>query len=314
MSATRINDRAQAGFANSTAYDSHRPTYSASSVQVLLEQLDVEGKKGAVIVDLAAGTGKFTEALAGREEGFRIIAVEPHEDMRKVLEGKNLEGVSVVDGLADSMASVEDESVDAVTVAQGFHWFANMDALKEIHRVLQPHGRLGLIWTAEDWNSPKNRKASTEWEEAAHQLNFSVEEESGDDQPRFRHMRWRKVFDEQIKVTPLTILKASDDQLFSLPIGEHVEPFEVALSKDDAWKRFYTLGHVAVLEGERLEVCHLNNVYEVHILTIRSERRRLSWMLSMDRMWRRMTRVKWCCMVRHMFSGPLKFLQKAEKA
>ncbi|KJX94565.1 2-heptaprenyl-1 4-naphthoquinone methyltransferase like protein [Zymoseptoria brevis] len=253
MSAPRINDRAQAGFANSTAYDSHRPAYSDTITQVLLEQLDVEGKQGAVVVDLAAGTGKFTEALAKREEGFRIIAVEPHHDMRKVLEGKQLKGVSVVDGVADSMSSLEDESVDALTIAQSFHWFANMDSLKEFHRVLQPHGRLGLVWNVEDWNAPKNHKASTAWEKVAHDLNFAIAEESGDDQPRFRHQEWRKVFDEQIKVTPLTILKASDDQLFSLPIGEHVEPFEVALPVEDAWKRFRTLGQISVIEGERLE-------------------------------------------------------------
>jgi ubiquinone/menaquinone biosynthesis C-methylase UbiE len=288
MSATRINDRAQNGFTNSTAYDSHRPAYSSSIVQLLLEQLEVAGKEGAVIVDLAAGTGKFTEALAAREEGFRIIAVEPHEDMRKVLEGKQLKGVSVVDGLADSMPNMEDESVDAVTVAQGFHWFANMDALKEIYRVLQPHGRLGLVWNVENWNAPRDHKASTEWEKVAHDLNFTVEEESGDDAPRFRHAQWRKVFDEQIKMTPLTIFTASDDQLFSLPIAEHVEPFEVALPKEDVWKRFYTLGHVAVLEGERLEVCMPFACVMNSKLTFGSERRRLSSMLSTARMWRRM--------------------------
>lgn len=130
-----------------------------------------------------------------------------------------------------------------------------MDSLKEFHRVLQPHGRLGLVWNVEDWNAPKNHKASTAWEKVAHELNFAIAEESGDDQPRFRHQEWRKVFDEQIKVTPLTILKASDDQLFSLPIGEHVEPFEVALPVEDAWKRFRTLGQISVIEGERLEVC-----------------------------------------------------------
>ena len=74
----RINDRAQTGFAKSTAYDNHRPAYSNTAVQYLLQQVRVAGKNHAVILDLAAGTGKFTEALAARDEQFHVIAVEPH--------------------------------------------------------------------------------------------------------------------------------------------------------------------------------------------------------------------------------------------
>ncbi|CZT17993.1 uncharacterized protein RCC_03832 [Ramularia collo-cygni] len=253
MATSGLDSRAQTGFTKSAAYDSHRPTYSASIVDFLLEQLRVAGKEHATIVDVAAGTGKFTEALAARDEKFRIIAVEPHADMRDVLAKKQLDGVTVVDGLAGSMPTIDDESVDAVTVAQGFHWFANLDSFREIHRVLKPHGVLGLVWNIEDYNAPRDHKASTPWEAVAQDLTFSVAEESGDVAPRFRHGQWRKVFDEQIKKTPMSILIASDDQMFSLPIGEHTEPFEIALSKEKAWDRYCTLGHIAALEGERLE-------------------------------------------------------------
>lgn len=118
MPPSSISSSVQEGFTNSTAYDTHRPTYSPTIVQFLLEQLRVAGKKHATIVDVAAGTGKFTEALAARDEEFRIIAVEPHADMRDVLVKKRLRGVEVVEGLGDSMPGIGDESVDAVTVAQ----------------------------------------------------------------------------------------------------------------------------------------------------------------------------------------------------
>lgn len=98
-----INENAQTGFAKSAAYDQHRPSYTPSIVQLLLEKVRVSGKNGAKILDLAAGTGKFTEALAARDEKYQIIAVEPHPQMRAVLADKKLPGVTVEDGKADSI-------------------------------------------------------------------------------------------------------------------------------------------------------------------------------------------------------------------
>ncbi len=112
-----LNETAKVGFSKSSAYDSHRPSYSASIVQFLLEQLQVAGKKHAKILDLAAGTGKFTEALAAREEEYEIIAVEPHEQMRGTLDQKGLRGVKVAAGSAESIP-LKDEEVDAVICAQ----------------------------------------------------------------------------------------------------------------------------------------------------------------------------------------------------
>lgn len=118
MSSTlRIHEVATTGFDNATSYDKHRPSYSPSAVQILLENLGVANSPGARIVDLAAGTGKFTEALALREEGFDVLAVEPHESMRKTLEAKKLKGVASRTGTAESM-DVEDGWADAVIVAQ----------------------------------------------------------------------------------------------------------------------------------------------------------------------------------------------------
>lgn len=116
-SSTGISERAQTGFAKSAAYDQHRPAYTSTVVQLLLENLRVSGVKHAKLLDLAAGTGKFTEAIAAREEQYEIAAVEPHDEMRQVLEEKKLSGVAVLAGKADSIP-VEDGSVDAVICAQ----------------------------------------------------------------------------------------------------------------------------------------------------------------------------------------------------
>jgi ubiquinone/menaquinone biosynthesis C-methylase UbiE len=112
-----LDPLAQTGFSKSSAYDEHRPTYSPTIVQLLLEQFHVAGKHGAHILDLAAGTGKFTEALAARPEEYRVTAVEPHDGMREVLEQKKLRGVTVKAGTAEKIP-LGDEEVDAVICAQ----------------------------------------------------------------------------------------------------------------------------------------------------------------------------------------------------
>ena len=48
---------------------------------------------------------------------------------------------------------MDDNSVDAVIIAQGFHWFSDLESLKEIYRILKPEGKLGLIWNF-DYTSP----------------------------------------------------------------------------------------------------------------------------------------------------------------
>jgi len=112
-----INDRAQVGFADSATYDQHRPAYTPAATQILLEQVRVAGKPHATILDLAAGTGKFTEGLVARAERFEIVAVEPHDGMREVLSRKALDGVVVEAGTAERIP-LADGSVDAVIAAQ----------------------------------------------------------------------------------------------------------------------------------------------------------------------------------------------------
>ena len=79
--------------------------------------IGVAGVRNAKIIDLACGTGKFTELLAARPEEFEIIGVEPHAGMRDVLVKKGLERVRVEDGDAGNMP-IEDDWGDACVAAQ----------------------------------------------------------------------------------------------------------------------------------------------------------------------------------------------------
>jgi SAM-dependent methyltransferase len=112
-----ISPLAQSGFSAAETYDRHRPSYSPAIVTSLLNHLNVLGQKSARIVDLAAGTGKFTQCIVGREEGYEVVAVEPHEGMRAELEKKAFGGVKVQDGSAEAMG-IEEGWADAVVAAQ----------------------------------------------------------------------------------------------------------------------------------------------------------------------------------------------------
>lgn len=233
------------GFASSSSYDTHRPSYPSDALQTFLEVLEIKGQNGAKVLDLGAGTGKFTQLLAARPEEYEILAVEPHDGMRAELEKKNLNNVKVFKGTAENMGNIADQSQQAVVVAQAFHWISNMDALREIHRVLRPTSVLGLIWNIEDYNAPKDWDIHQGWETTMRDVMWSLE----DGHPRFRDMQWKKVFDEQGSSNPLAIF--SSTPIFGLPVGEQTFDFSRWLSKDDVWNTFRTYSQVANLSSDR---------------------------------------------------------------
>ncbi len=144
-----IHPAAATGFARcALAYERGRPGYPAAAVDWLARQL------GPRVLDLAAGTGRLARPLADR--GFEVLAVEPVAEMRAVLAAADAR-VRLLDGTAESIP-VDDASVDAVTVAQAFHWFDGPRALAEIHRVLRPGGVLALIWNRRDMRDALQRR------------------------------------------------------------------------------------------------------------------------------------------------------------
>lgn len=52
------------------------------------------------------------------------------------------------------------------------------------------------------------------------------------------------------------MIVAADDPLFSMPLGANEEAWTVWLTKEKVWERYRTLGQVAILEGEELEVSY----------------------------------------------------------
>lgn len=128
-------------------YDRARPDYPPAAVEHLRTELDL--RPGTRVLDLGAGTGKLTVALAA--SGASVTAVEPIRGMLDELVAR-LPDVEARLGTAEALP-VADDSADAVTAAQAFHWFDADRALPEIARVLRPGGGLGLIWNRRDGSS-----------------------------------------------------------------------------------------------------------------------------------------------------------------
>ncbi|MGH2785892.1 MAG: class I SAM-dependent methyltransferase [Actinomycetota bacterium] len=144
-----IDRVAATGFqAGAGAYERARPGYPSDAVAWLTDRLGVG--PGSRVVDLGAGTGKFTVSLI--EAGARVVAVEPVEAMRSQLAAVVPEA-SIVAGAAEAIP-LTGGSMDAVVAAQAFHWFDAARCLPEIHRVLAAGGRLGLMWNARDRSTP----------------------------------------------------------------------------------------------------------------------------------------------------------------
>jgi len=144
-----VHDVAARGFGDrAEQYEQARPSYAADAVAWLVEQLRIA--PGATVCDLGAGTGKLTRLLV--PAGASLLAVEPVEGMRSVLH-RELPSVAVAAAVAEALP-VADGTLDAVTVAQAFHWFDPAASLTELHRALRPGGRLGLVWNAWDDSKP----------------------------------------------------------------------------------------------------------------------------------------------------------------
>jgi ubiquinone/menaquinone biosynthesis C-methylase UbiE len=144
-----VDDVAARGFgAGAAAYEAARPGYPDEAIELLAEEVGIG--KGTEVCDLAAGTGKLTRRLV--ELGARVTAVEPVDAMRAQATSA-VPSAILVEGTAEEIP-LDDASVDAVTVAQAFHWFDAPAALAEIARVLRPGGRLAILWNERDESTP----------------------------------------------------------------------------------------------------------------------------------------------------------------
>lgn len=112
--------------------------------KILLNALQI--KPGEKLLDIGAGTGLLAEYAAQRAgpEGA-VIGIDPLPLRIQIARRKAQKNLAFETGNAEDLSRFADASFDAVYLNAVFHWIPNKKlALREIHRVLRPGGRLGL--------------------------------------------------------------------------------------------------------------------------------------------------------------------------
>jgi ubiquinone/menaquinone biosynthesis C-methylase UbiE len=130
------SEMAESRFANAFAYGRHK-------VDVLLDQALKELPAGARVLDVGCGTGEYVRRLT--DLGFEASGLEPAEAMRQAAMEKN-PGRTILDGIATQLP-FPDESFDFVICIEVLRYLHRSDvdqALREMHRVIKPGGRMFL--------------------------------------------------------------------------------------------------------------------------------------------------------------------------
>jgi ubiquinone/menaquinone biosynthesis C-methylase UbiE len=178
-----LDPYAEQGFrTDADQYDRHRPEWPDAAIDRVMEHLGT-GPEG-VVLDLAAGTGKLTRRLLPRVS--RVIAVEPLDGMRRLLE-ESVPEAEALPGTADAIP-LADGTVDAVFVAEAFHWFATGEAVAEIARVLRPGGGLAIMWNIHQFGDEP-------WTATVGEVFGEFLPRAGDAARRDRREHWEDAFD-----------------------------------------------------------------------------------------------------------------------
>lgn len=209
-----VHEVAAQGFGEAADYEAARPSYPPAAVAWLASELGIA--PGRRVCDLAAGTGKLTRLLVPL--GASLLAAEPVAGMRAEFRGV-LPGVPLLATTAEQLAFA-DASLDAVTVAQAWHWFDHERAAAEVARVLRSGGGIGLLWNARD--------RSIDWVDEIWTIMDRVEKRA----PWRNHEQWRDSVREMPGFGPPRTTQFFHDQ---------------PLAPEAVVQRVASVSHVAVL-------------------------------------------------------------------
>lgn len=139
-------------------YHQYRPSYPAEIIDILIRDCHLTQEK--MIADVGSGTGILTKLFL--DHGNKVFGIEPNKAMRQIGEAHLLgyKNFTSVDGSAEK-TTLNNQSVDFVTVGTAFHWFDAVRSKLEFQRILRAPKWVVLIWQVRDMSKPLMQ----EWED-----------------------------------------------------------------------------------------------------------------------------------------------------
>lgn len=230
MSVSEANQVSQTSYdKNHETYDKFRPGYTQKTVAKVIEVCKLT--ENSKVVEVAAGTGKFTNELVKATKA-EITAVEPSTGMLESFR-KNFPNIEAIQASSYKIP-LPDASADAIIVAQGFHWFATHESLAEFARILKPGGVFCCVWNYEDFDALSEDNWQYRTVKLCHNYDKNV--------PQYNHMNWPKAFDNQSWFSPYDEAKFPYDKVIP--------------SREFYWSLWGTRSYLTALSPEELEKVH----------------------------------------------------------
>ncbi len=128
-------------------YDRIRPPYPDSAIEAVAAYAHLA--PGAAVVEVGAGTGKATVALA--RLGLRVLALEPSAEMARMLRENCARWPRVHVDQREFELWEPSARFAAVVCANAWHWLDHGERWRRAHRALAAGGALAALWTLPDW-------------------------------------------------------------------------------------------------------------------------------------------------------------------
>lgn len=135
-------------------YAKYRPTYNFLLIKKIIKKF----KNKTIVLELGAGTGKFTKILQKLNYFNKIIAIEPSKQMME--QGINLLGNKKITWKNTKAENIKmkNNSVDLICAASSFHWFNNKKCLLKISKILKNNCYFIIIYNSRKTSLSKDEK------------------------------------------------------------------------------------------------------------------------------------------------------------